>query len=404
MSNIKKLLDTMELIHYIKINKGKVFVLLIKGQNYIRDIIPDIIILQSFDIKFVIAIEYTEEEKQKIEHINQKFTQIIWEIAAMLKKHSLSPMSILGTNISVKKRDDNDYAQISEIEWDTLKYALLNNKIPVVAPFGMDYRGNYHLVDAKDLALEIAKELSPATIFYISEVEGIKINENVQQFLNYKQVMELIEKNIFEKSKVDDILKYAIKVMDAGIKDISVLSYDTGNIYKKILTYDIAGTLISKVDEEIIRIAEIEDISSIYLLIKNEMERNNILPVTEEEIEETINEYMVYDIDNSVIAAGKLKYYGEGAEIAKIATYPRYQGGKKAKQLCMELVKKAEKENLKFVFGLTINPGMMRLFESIGFKEIARENLPEEWKENYDFKRPSKAFIKYINCEIINDK
>ncbi|NLK63353.1 MAG: hypothetical protein GX287_07880 [Fusobacteria bacterium] len=394
MSDMKQLLDTMELIHYITINKDKVFVLLIKGQNYIREIIPDIIILKKFGIKFVIVIDF-EDKMKKIEDINNDFTKTIWEIAAVLKKHSLSPMSILGTNISVKKREDSTLARILDIELDTIKYALSKNKIPVIAPLGMDFRGHYHIVSARDLALEVSKQLQPSTIFYISNIEGIKQNDKIVQFLHYESIVKIIEKD--EESKpILDILKYSKRVMDEGIRDISILDYKTGNIYTKVLTYDIAGTLISKVDEESIREADIEDINSIYLLIRNETLKNNILPITEEEIEVYINNYLVYVVDSSVVAVGTLKYFGNCAEIAKIATYPRYQGGKKAKALCFELVNKAIKEGLDFVFGLTVNIGMEKLFLSLGFNEIDRSNLPEEWKKNYDFSRPSKSYIKYL--------
>ncbi len=397
MSNIKKLLDTMELIHYIKISKEKFFVFLIKGENYIREIIPDIIILQSFSIKVLLVIDYAEEDKQAVKQINRKFTDALMEISAMLKKHSISPMPISGTNIAVKIKEQGKYPKIKEIELDTVKYAFANHKIPVVSPIGMDYRGNYHFLDSKELTLYLAKELCPSTIFYISDVDGIYINKKLHQFLTYNQVKEVMGTKFILDERVLDILEYSLNAMDHGIKEISILGHETGSIYKKVLTYDIAGTLISKVNDEKIREADIEDINSIYLLVKNEMDKNNILPISEEEIEESIEDYMVYDIDGSVIAAGKIKRYeGECAEIAKIATYPRYQGGKKAQKLCIELAEKARAKGMKYVFGLTVNPGMMSLFESIGFVATSRENLPKNWQEQYDFSRPSKAFIKYF--------
>ena len=127
------------------------------------------------------------------------------------------------------------------------------------------------------------------------------------------------------------------------------------------------------------------------------MARNNLLPVNEDGIEDDIDSYIVYEIDKSIVAVGKLSYYDENiAEIAKIATFPRYQGGQRAREVCKALIDKAKEEGLEGVFGLTINPAMMKLFQSLGFEEIDRADLPEKWKEHYDFSRPSKAFYMEI--------
>ena len=41
-------------------------------------------------------------------------------------------------------------------------------------------------------------------------------------------------------------------ILDRGIKEFSILKGETGNIYQEVLTYDISGTVISKVDDETI--------------------------------------------------------------------------------------------------------------------------------------------------------
>lgn len=392
-NNIKKLLDTMELIHYIEKFKNKIFVLVVTGQVYIRDILPDIIILQSFNIKVVLIIGYTEKYiGRDLTDLNNKVTDIILEISGMLKRNDLDPLPSMGTEVFARKAKDREYAKITGFDLETIQFALQHNKIPIIAPLGIDNRGRYHKLDEKEVALELACKINSNTIFYVSEVDGIEINGKKYQYLNFKQVKELLEKQDIEEEKMKEILNYSYSVMKKGIKDFSVLKGETGNIYKEVLTYDISGTVISKVDDESLRRAEIEDIPSIYLLIKNEVSKNNLLPVSEDEIEDEIDNFVVYEVDTSIIAVGKLSYYGDVAEIAKIATFPRYQGGKRAKEVCIALIDKAISEGLKAVFGLTINPAMMNLFIGLGFKEVTRDILPEGWKSHYDFTRPSRAF------------
>ena len=303
-NNIKKLLDTMELIHYIEKFKNKIFVLVVTGEVDIRDIIPDIIILQSFNIKVVIVIGYTEKYKDiALTDMNNKVTDIILEISGLLKRNDLDPLPSMGTEVFARKlKDRSEYARITGFDLETIEFALKHNKIPIIAPLGIDDRGRYHKLDEKEIALELACKINSNTIFYVSEVDGIEINNKKYQYLNYNQVKEILDKDNIEDKVTKEILSFSYDVMNRGIKEFSILKGETGNIYQEVLTYDISGTVISKVDDEKIRRAEIEDISSIYLLIKNEVARNNLLPVNEDGIEDDIDSYIVYEIDNSIVA------------------------------------------------------------------------------------------------------
>ncbi|OQY08670.1 MAG: hypothetical protein B6I28_04485 [Fusobacteriia bacterium 4572_132] len=387
MSKIDKLLNTMELVHYMEKFKNKVFIFVVTEKNYIRDIIPDIIILQSFNIKVVLILGYKEDEE--LEKLMQENNKMILKISSVLKKNHLNPLPFLGSEIYTKKIDGK--VEITGFDTEILKFALNKNKIPIIMPTGMDKRGNYNKLDGKEIALELAKTIKSDMVYLISELDGIEVNGEKRQFLNYSEVIKILKRTDKLDNKTKEILEYSLRLMDFGV-DCGILKGETGNIYGEVFSYDTYGTLIKKVDDERIRNAYIEDVQSIYLLIKNEVNSNNILPIKEDDIEEEISDYIVYDVDNSIVALGKLNDYNEAAEIAKIATFPRYQGGKKAKKLCEKLIKKAAKKGKKYVFGLSVNDKMIRLFEGLNFYEVDRENLPMKWKENYDFTRPSRAF------------
>lgn len=391
MSKIKKILDTLELINYIDKYRGKTIVLVVTGKNYIRDIIPDIIILHRFNIKIVIVMGINTDQKS-MKKYSQEYFDIILEISSLLKRNNLSPLPSFGTEIYAKEEIDGTI-EFDGIDKKTLNYALEENKIPILSSFAMDKRGRYLRLGKKKTTLELAKALKASIVFWISEEGEVKIDNKKYQFLYYEEIKEQL-KNKNNELYPQKILEYGISLMDNGIKKFALIKGETGNIYTELLTYDISGTLISRVEDEGVKKADLDDIPEIYMLIKNEMERKNILPVTEEEIEEEIDRYIVYKMDEGVVAAGKLNYYEEMAEIAKIATYPRYQGGKKAKVVCEELIKKAKDEGYKKVFGLSINNAMINLFLGLGFENVERTELPEKWKENYDFNRKSKAFIK----------
>jgi len=46
----------------------------------------------------------------------------------------------------------------------------------------------------------------------------------------------------------------------------------------------------------------------------------------------------------------------------------------------------------EYVFALSINEKMWTFFKNLGFSEVERKELPQQWQNQYDFSRPSRAF------------
>ena len=135
----------------------------------------------------------------------------------------------------------------------------------------------------------------------------------------------------------------------------------------------------------------------ISLLMKPYVDSGSILPVSEEELSEVINDYYVYTVNNSIVAAAVLKDYGETSELAKFCTLPRYQGKGRARELAEKMIEQANGAHKQFIFALTIEPKMFEFFLNLGFEKCDRNILPEGWKSQYDMNRPSTAFIKDLN-------
>jgi N-acetylglutamate synthase-like GNAT family acetyltransferase len=56
------------------------------------------------------------------------------------------------------------------------------------------------------------------------------------------------------------------------------------------------------------------------------------------------------------------------------------------------LLDEAKAQGKQSVFALTVQPYVAEFFERIGFQEVSREELPEAWKQGYDFSRPSRGY------------
>ena len=92
------------------------------------------------------------------------------------------------------------------------------------------------------------------------------------------------------------------------------------------------------------------------------------------------------------MALAALLEYDDCYELAKLCTLPRYQARGRAKKLVLELIEKAQGSGKRGLFALTVSAQVGEFFESLGFQLCERESLPEAWKREYDFRRPSVSY------------
>jgi N-acetylglutamate synthase-like GNAT family acetyltransferase len=188
-------------------------------------------------------------------------------------------------------------------------------------------------------------------------------------------------------------LRFGVQLVDRGLPGLVLLPGETGCIFEELFTHHGAGTLIGDPVAEGVRPAGLADVDDVRLLLRGEMSRGVIRPVTDEDLQRTIGEHVVYTIDGVVVGTARLAPWGEeAAELARFATLPRYRGRGRARVICLDLVERARTRGFRRLFALSIDERMWRFFESVGFTATDRATLPDAWKAGYDFSRPSRAF------------
>lgn len=187
-------------------------------------------------------------------------------------------------------------------------------------------------------------------------------------------------------------LKLGLDAIAGGVGDVIFLEDRPGKIFEEIFTFDGAGLMLTARPVEVVRRALKEDVPEIFWLLQPGMESGEILKIDFEDVLRDFRSYVIYTIDDRVVACGRLLRYGRAAEIAKFATLPRYRNSGKARVLLNFLVKTGRRSRLDSVFGLTTSRVMARLFKSAGFKRVARSRLPKDWRKGYDMTRKSMAY------------
>jgi N-acetylglutamate synthase-like GNAT family acetyltransferase len=193
--------------------------------------------------------------------------------------------------------------------------------------------------------------------------------------------------------------RLAAALVERGVPGLVLLPGETGCIFEELFTHHGAGTLIGDPVAEGVRPATLADVDDVRLLLRAEMARGVIRPVSDEDLVRTITDHVVYTIDGVVVGTARLAPWGDSAELARFATLPRYRGRGRARTICHALIERASGRGFRRLFALSIDERMWHFFESMGFAPAPRETLPEAWKAGYDFARPSRAFVRWLESE-----
>lgn len=354
---ISKLLYASELFHYANKFRGQNFIVVFKKFNDFLELVDDLKVLNKANINLLIIINQdniteVSGEVEQFAQTNLEFKTVV-SIGNLLNKE-LTNLFNKGLSPIINLRTDN-----------------LNELVLVINTLATN--------DYKISKLIFAGYFPP-----------IKINNRLAYYLSHTELNKL--------SEVDkNYLDLSIIAQKIGIQtELVLVEPKKGVLFKEIFSYLGSGTLITNKTEILFSKANISYASQIYHILLSYIEEGTILPISEKEIIERIDEFFVLKIDEAVIAVISIKPYEDSVELAKLCTLPRYRQQGLAGRLIQEIICYC-KENqfngtkINSIFALSTNDKVMELFNSFGFKNIPRESLPESWKKNYDFSRESKA-------------
>ena len=146
----------------------------------------------------------------------------------------------------------------------------------------------------------------------------------------------------------------------------------------------------------ITRPARPEDARDIFEIIKPNIANGSVLPITQAQIEESINSFRVSTDKDKIVSTLRVKHYGKDLELGKFCTLEAYRGKGFAQRLATDLITEAKANSSDSIFAVSTSDELGIFFAKLGFKSIDREKLNQEWLKNYDLSRPSKAYIYYF--------
>ncbi|MCB0336537.1 MAG: GNAT family N-acetyltransferase [Bdellovibrionales bacterium] len=355
------MLTASELFHYAHKFKEALFLIAIDREASLHDIMLDLKVLLASRVPCALLYASQADVQPVVER---------WNTHGFTFEH-----------VAFEDRGDVSRAQLSDI--------INRGSIPL-----LECRCQQEAFDKK--CVEMASELGANKLVMFIADQGLKFDDVYYSYPTVKDVQNFLTQGA--RCNVEpELLARLIQAQVVYGFDTVFLEAKSGSLFQEIFTYRGSGTLITDSYPNVLRAAEPTDVADILFLLKPAMARLSVVPLNEEQLIDSIQQFYVFTVDGKIVACARLKDYDDFSELGKICTLPRYQGKGRAKQLTIKLLDEAKKGGKSAVFALSIEPYMWGFFTELGFLECDKSELPASWREQYDSTRPSKAFCYWFS-------
>lgn len=294
--------------------------------------------------------------------------------------------------------------EIDKLETEAILKVLDDGFIPIFPCIGWNAAGHPYNISSMLLAKQVAMNLKADKLFFMmynEEInaekyiipEGFALSESGNiPAMSLEEVDTFIEANPSADSDIKNLLKASKEACRAGVTRVHILD---GNI-DGVLPCEIfsglgSGTMIYTGNYGKVRAMEQTDIPSVLAIMKPFIESGKLLTRTEAQIADSLEDFIVYEIDGGVHACAALHFYDDGqAEIAAVAVDENYAHMGIGPKLMDNLIDQAMEANAKSIFIMTTQTADW--FEQLGFEEDIIDSLPEERRKLWDSRRGSKVY------------
>jgi amino-acid N-acetyltransferase len=407
--------DLRGILKYVPMFREHVFVIALDGsliahENF-QNVLLDIAVLRSLNIKVVLIhgigqqLTTLSQEKQiaisdphgelktdsaTLELATEASAMVSLEIMQGLTRNGLRCATCNGVRskeIGIVKGED----QLNSGTVDKLDVVLFNklldaDTIPVVTPIAFSREGASLRINSDLLASEIASKLSASKLIFLTTQTGLHIDGHPLTNLPVADLENLLESSA-EKipERLRSKAKYSVKAINAGTPRSHILDGRLfGALLNEIFDKVGIGTMVYSNDYQSIRRAELADAHSIYNITRNGVRAESLRDRSQESIEASIQDYLVYEIDGSIVGCVNLKSYDQGKviEVGSVYVQPFYQnkgvGRKMVEYACAE----AKERGASRAIAMTTQAN--KFFSKVcNFTEGGIEDLPVARKEDH---------------------
>ena len=319
--------------------------------------------------------------------------------------------------------------EIDKLQDDSIRTVLNNGFIPIFPCIGWSAAGKPYNISSTELAEQIAAHLQADKLFFLlpdaeiskttftipksiglspeGTVPALSLSE-LDLFLQTNEYLVNSSKNSqiqtnqsIKTSNLDNEHSESLKILSllhlakqaclSGVSRVHILNGSLdGTLPCEIFSDLGSGTMIYSNNYGGLREMTREDIPGVLNLMQPFVEKEILLPRTEQQLKEQFSDYIVYELDGAIRACSALYQYNDGQmEIGAVAVDETCAHIGIGPKMISYLIDKAKRLHANSVFILTTQAADW--FEQLGFVSSDISTLPQKRKESWSPKRGSKV-------------
>jgi amino-acid N-acetyltransferase len=411
-----RLTDLREILRYVPRFRDKVFVIALDGaiveDDNFGNLLLDIVLLRSLRIGVVLVHGAGQQIEKLAEKTGQKASnldgtgvtdaatlqlaltaanrvshEILEGLAANDLRGAVSNAIVAHPAGILQGIDYQLTGRVERVDTALLHALLANDVVPVVPPLGCDGEGHTFRVNSDAVAVDVAQALHAVKLIYLTIREGVHRGDELLRHVSVDDAETILKKHAGEVPATDiSKLANAVKAAQGGVPRVHIIDgrVEEG-LLAEVFSNEGIGTLVHANEYQAIRKAHKKDARVIFGLMKPGMENDEFLRRTRAEIERTIDDYYLFDVDRTPVACVAIHFYTDQrkAEMASLCVDARYENqgiGARLMQYAEALAKSAGVQEL-----FCLSTQAYNYFQQKGgYQQGTPDDLPPPRRERYD--------------------
>jgi amino-acid N-acetyltransferase len=284
--------------------------------------------------------------------------------------------------------------RVERVDTGLLQALLANDIVPVIPPIGCDGEGHSFRLNSDTVAVEVAGALQAVKLIFLTTYEGIRLHpagedeppELLRQ-LSVEEAEDVLKKRRAEvEAPLLSKLEQGVRAVRVGVPRVHIIDgrVEEG-LLAEVFSNEGIGTLIHANEYQAIRKAHRRDARAIHSLIQVGVANDELVGRTLAEIERTIDDFFVFEVDRSAAACAALHLYPEQgqAELACLCVSSRFENQGIGAKLMQYAESQARAAGVAGLFCLSTQ-AFNYFQQKGGFTPGTPDDLPPPRRQRYD--------------------
>jgi len=399
---------------YLEEFHHQIFVVCVNGKLLRRNVAPEIMeelaLLHRVGIQLVLVHDSQQLNpsslntssfpvavlRKDLEEIHQQVATVNWEFLTKLSLYGHGIMPLSGHFVTARADErfptqEMDLANgvVQEVDLVAIRETLQLRHTPLLAPWGTGQRGRLWLLEARELASEIAVRLQAKKLIFLEDTPSLIIEKD--------RNTSILRQWLRQQNSISEINRLRLECMatacERGVKRCHWLdATKEGALLTETLTSGGIGLMVTNTAYRQVRAARPSDIPQVWGLLSGPMRDASIVQRSTSYLEQHIERYRLFCQDEDVLGCCELISYPEQqtVEIAALSVALAYRNQGIGRELVNVVLGEVKRQGAQQVIALSTRED--NVFMNCGFNECSLEDLPPEKRFNYDSPQ-SKIYI-----------